>query len=135
MATHVFRIARSSASGISQAFTVELEPRMTVLDALFLIQRRQDAGLAFRCSCRVGMCPALPSWRLVRATAPARHARTGCRKLDRTSHELECWRHAPSRLGSMALARGPCSACHSYATSSVFALFRCARISAWPCDS
>ena len=56
MATHVFRIARSSASGITQAFTVELEPRMTVLDALFLIQRKQDPSLAFRCSCRVGMC-------------------------------------------------------------------------------
>jgi len=56
MPTHVFRIARSAASGITQPFTVELEPRMTVLDALFLIQRRQDASLAFRCSCRVGMC-------------------------------------------------------------------------------
>jgi len=56
MASHVFRIARSAASGITQAFTVELEPRMTVLDALFLIQRKQDPGLAFRCSCRVGMC-------------------------------------------------------------------------------
>lgn len=56
MATHVFRIARSAASGISQSFSVDLEPRMTVLDALFLIQRKQDASLAFRCSCRVGMC-------------------------------------------------------------------------------
>src|SRR5687768_4274005 len=56
MPTHVFRIARSAASGITQPFTVELEPRMTVLDALFLIQRKQDASLAFRCSCRVGMC-------------------------------------------------------------------------------
>ena len=35
---------------------MELEPRMTVLDALFLIQREQDPSLAFRCSCRVGMC-------------------------------------------------------------------------------
>src|SRR5688572_5783005 len=56
MNTYVFRIARSAASGITQAFSVELEPRMTVLDALLLIQRKQDASLAFRCSCRVGMC-------------------------------------------------------------------------------
>src|SRR5215213_6763224 len=56
MGTHVFRIARSSASGVTQPFTVTLEPRMTVLDALVLIQRKQDPSLAFRCSCRVGMC-------------------------------------------------------------------------------
>lgn len=29
---------------------------MTVLDALFEIQRKHDVSLAFRCSCRVGMC-------------------------------------------------------------------------------
>lgn len=29
---------------------------MTVLDALFLVQREQDASLSFRCACRVGMC-------------------------------------------------------------------------------
>ena len=29
---------------------------MTVLDALFQIQRNQDASLQFRCACRVGMC-------------------------------------------------------------------------------
>ena len=56
MGTHVFRIARSAASGVTQPFTVTLEPRMTVLDALFLVQRQQDPSLAFRCSCRVGMC-------------------------------------------------------------------------------
>jgi succinate dehydrogenase/fumarate reductase iron-sulfur protein len=56
MGTHVFRIARSAASGVSQPFSVTLEPRMTVLDALFLIQRKQDPSLSFRCSCRVGMC-------------------------------------------------------------------------------
>ncbi len=33
-----------------------LEERMTVLDALFRIQRTQDASLSFRCACRVGMC-------------------------------------------------------------------------------
>jgi len=39
-----------------QLYRVALEPRMTVLDALFLIQREQDPSLVFRCSCRVGMC-------------------------------------------------------------------------------
>src|SRR5689334_12022346 len=29
---------------------------MTVLDALFQIQHRQDPSLSFRCACRVGMC-------------------------------------------------------------------------------
>jgi succinate dehydrogenase / fumarate reductase, iron-sulfur subunit len=53
MPAHVFKIARS---GIARAYSVDLEPRMTVLDALFLIQRQQDPTLAFRCSCRVGMC-------------------------------------------------------------------------------
>jgi len=53
------RIARSVVGGIStgtQQFEVALEDRMTVLDALFRIQRKQDWGLAFRCACRVGMC-------------------------------------------------------------------------------
>src|SRR3954467_12245611 len=56
MGTHVFKIARSGAAGIGQAYSVALEERMTVLDALFLIQRKQDPTLSFRCSCRVGMC-------------------------------------------------------------------------------
>jgi succinate dehydrogenase/fumarate reductase iron-sulfur protein len=45
--------------GISRApqtFAVQLEDRMTVLDALFRIQRDHDASLTFRCACRVGMC-------------------------------------------------------------------------------
>lgn len=53
------RIARSAANGISrgvQQFEVALEDRMTVLDALFRIQREQDPTLSFRCACRVGMC-------------------------------------------------------------------------------
>jgi succinate dehydrogenase iron-sulfur subunit len=33
-----------------------LEERMSVLDALFCIQREMDSSLGFRCSCRVGMC-------------------------------------------------------------------------------
>jgi succinate dehydrogenase/fumarate reductase iron-sulfur protein len=57
--TYRVRIARSAAAGISrgaQQFEVALEERMTVLDALFRIQREQDASLSFRYACRVGMC-------------------------------------------------------------------------------
>jgi succinate dehydrogenase / fumarate reductase iron-sulfur subunit len=53
------RITRSAGEGIAkvpQEYTVPLEDRMTVLDALFRIQREQDASLTFRCACRVGMC-------------------------------------------------------------------------------
>ncbi|MBI3210261.1 MAG: succinate dehydrogenase/fumarate reductase iron-sulfur subunit [Candidatus Solibacter usitatus] len=50
------RVARSASSGIATEFAVVLEERMTVLDALFSIQRNQDASLSFRCACRVGMC-------------------------------------------------------------------------------
>src|SRR4030095_3775909 len=39
-----------------QSFTVESGPDTTVLDALVAIQRGQDATLAFRYACRVGMC-------------------------------------------------------------------------------
>jgi succinate dehydrogenase / fumarate reductase iron-sulfur subunit len=57
--TYRIRIARSASNGISRGideFTVALEARMTVLDALFRIQREQDSSLSFRCACRVGMC-------------------------------------------------------------------------------
>ncbi len=37
-------------------FRLVLEERMTVLDALFRVQRERDPSLAFRCACRVGMC-------------------------------------------------------------------------------
>jgi succinate dehydrogenase iron-sulfur subunit len=39
-----------------QKFVVECGPDTTVLDALVAIQRGQDAMLAFRYACRVGMC-------------------------------------------------------------------------------
>src|SRR5918996_1029176 len=55
MATYRLTIARSDP-GSAQHFTLELDSRMTVLDALFIIQRGEDPSLAFRCSCRVGMC-------------------------------------------------------------------------------
>lgn len=53
------RLRRSASGGIARGFTrhtVELEPRMTVLDALFQIQHTLDRSLVFRCACRVGMC-------------------------------------------------------------------------------
>ncbi|HEX8520786.1 MAG TPA: succinate dehydrogenase/fumarate reductase iron-sulfur subunit [Tepidisphaeraceae bacterium] len=56
MAAFTFRLARTDPAAKANEFRVELEDRMTVLDALFLIQREQDPTLSFRCSCRVGMC-------------------------------------------------------------------------------
>jgi succinate dehydrogenase/fumarate reductase iron-sulfur protein len=59
MKTYQVRIARSAEDGTPAGvgtFEVALEDRMTVLDALFNIQREQDSSLSFRCACRVGMC-------------------------------------------------------------------------------
>lgn len=59
MRTYEVRVARSDERGVSTGvgtFSVELEDRMTVLDALFRIQAQQDDSLSFRCACRVGMC-------------------------------------------------------------------------------
>jgi succinate dehydrogenase/fumarate reductase iron-sulfur protein len=55
MATYQFKLARSDPSS-AKHFTLELDSRMTILDALFFIQRDHDPSLSFRCSCRVGMC-------------------------------------------------------------------------------
>lgn len=58
MTPYRVRVARGE-QGIrtgAQTFTVTLEDRMTVLDALFQIQRQHDPGFTFRCACRVGMC-------------------------------------------------------------------------------
>src|SRR6476660_1925586 len=55
MAKYQIKLARSD-SGAQRDFTLELDSRMTVLDALFIIQREHDPSLSFRCSCRVGMC-------------------------------------------------------------------------------
>src|ERR1700687_4886561 len=55
--TYRVRVARSAENGIGtgwQDFEVALEERMTVLDALFRIQRKQGASLSFRCAGRVG---------------------------------------------------------------------------------
>lgn len=52
------RIARHPARDGKRfsEFPVTLEERMTVLDALFRVQREMDSSIGFRCSCRVGMC-------------------------------------------------------------------------------
>jgi len=49
-------IARTEPQRKVRSYAVNADNRMTVLDALFAIQREQDPSLAFRCSCRVGMC-------------------------------------------------------------------------------
>lgn len=51
-------IRRADSSGKSwmQEFSLDCAPEFTVLDALFAIQQQQDPTVAFRCSCRVGMC-------------------------------------------------------------------------------
>lgn len=59
MTSYEIKIARSAEAGIAtvpRTFTVQMEERMTVLDALFQVQREQDPTLSFRCACRVGMC-------------------------------------------------------------------------------
>jgi succinate dehydrogenase/fumarate reductase iron-sulfur protein len=55
METYRFKIARTDP-GAANVFTLQLDSRMTVLDALFIIQREHDSSLSFRCACRVGMC-------------------------------------------------------------------------------
>jgi succinate dehydrogenase/fumarate reductase iron-sulfur protein len=55
MATYRFTISRTDP-GAAKVFTLQLDSRMTVLDALIIIQREHDSSLSFRCACRVGMC-------------------------------------------------------------------------------
>jgi succinate dehydrogenase/fumarate reductase iron-sulfur protein len=55
MATYQIKLGRTDP-GAPCHFTLDLDNRMTVLDALFIIQREHDPSLSFRCSCRVGMC-------------------------------------------------------------------------------
>jgi len=61
MATYRIKLARSDKNA-EKEFTLELDSRMTVLDALFIIQREHDSSLSFRCSCRVGMCGSCAMW-------------------------------------------------------------------------
>jgi succinate dehydrogenase iron-sulfur subunit len=55
MATYRITLARTDPAA-ERHFALDLDTRMTVLDALFIIQREHDPSLSFRCSCRVGMC-------------------------------------------------------------------------------
>jgi succinate dehydrogenase/fumarate reductase iron-sulfur protein len=55
MATYHFKIARTDPGAVN-VFSMQLDSRMTVLDALAIIQRKHDSSLSFRCACRVGMC-------------------------------------------------------------------------------
>ena len=47
---------RGAAEGKFQAFNVPRQEHQTVLDVVTHIQREQDATLAYRFACRVGMC-------------------------------------------------------------------------------
>jgi succinate dehydrogenase/fumarate reductase iron-sulfur protein len=53
--TRTVRVLRSG-TGEYQSYEVETYSKMSVLDALFQVQQTQDRTLAFRCSCRLGMC-------------------------------------------------------------------------------
>jgi succinate dehydrogenase/fumarate reductase iron-sulfur protein len=53
------RIARSdggSSPRSTRDYSIEARPKMSVLDALLAVVEEQDASLAFRYSCRAGMC-------------------------------------------------------------------------------
>jgi succinate dehydrogenase / fumarate reductase iron-sulfur subunit len=55
----IFRIARSAGNGAApprSEFPVRVQPGMTVLDGLLQIRRGLDATLAWRHSCRMGLC-------------------------------------------------------------------------------
>jgi succinate dehydrogenase / fumarate reductase iron-sulfur subunit len=93
--TYRVRVARSTPDGISQGtqqFDVALEERMTVLDALFRIQRLQDSSLTFRCACRVGMCGTCA---LSINGIPRLACKTRVRTLDTQTIELSPLPHLP----------------------------------------
>ena len=52
----VLRVAGPDSAGVFQTFQVNCASRMSVLDVLTQIQSIQDSTLAFRYSCRAGMC-------------------------------------------------------------------------------
>lgn len=59
MSRRILNIARSDPGGSNrrtQSFELSTEAGVTVLDALFVIQRDHEPSLAFRFACRVGMC-------------------------------------------------------------------------------
>ena len=52
----VLRVTGPGYAGTFQTYQVQCESRMSVLDVLTRIQISQDSTLAFRYSCRAGMC-------------------------------------------------------------------------------
>ena len=77
---------RGTESGRFQTFTVPRREHQTVLDVVTEIQREQDATLAYRFACRVGMCGSCamvvngrPRWtcrtRVSEAAGPGRRLR------------------------------------------------------------
>jgi succinate dehydrogenase / fumarate reductase iron-sulfur subunit len=60
MTTREFQVMRFDPETDSepgfQSFSVEDKPGMTVLEGLFQIQQKLDGSLAFRSSCRAGIC-------------------------------------------------------------------------------
>jgi succinate dehydrogenase / fumarate reductase iron-sulfur subunit len=59
-ATLTVRVARYRPDGDggrrTDSWTIPASPGMTVLDALFAVKEHHDGSLAFRCSCRMGVC-------------------------------------------------------------------------------
>ena len=93
--TRQFEIARSGTAGARGAFQTEELPvhrQTTVLDALFAIRRTRDASLAFRCSCRVGMCGTCAMY--VNG-APRLACQTRLETLDRGTVRIEPLPHLP----------------------------------------
>ncbi len=53
----IMRYSPDAPGGIhEQAWRIAVQPGMTVLDALFAVKEKHDGSLAFRCSCRMGVC-------------------------------------------------------------------------------
>jgi fumarate reductase iron-sulfur subunit len=56
--THILEVDiwRGDREGAFQTFSLPLRDSQTILDVVTEIQRTQDASLAYRFACRVGMC-------------------------------------------------------------------------------
>lgn len=52
----IVRYAPGASGPREQAWHIQATPGMTVLDALFAVKEDHDGSLAFRCSCRMGVC-------------------------------------------------------------------------------
>jgi len=56
MKSLVLSIWRGAEDGQYQDFELEAQDRMTVLDAVSIVQRQMDPSLSYRFACRVGVC-------------------------------------------------------------------------------